>query len=88
MAANRLKAPRSLEIAFQPSPRQYELWKLLQPNYCPNCGGEIEQVLIGADPQGNPRFKPQCVRCRSQNLPQLILGGGAAGKLNLCQPAQ
>lgn len=79
MAANRLKAPRSLEIAFQPSPRQYELWKLLQPNYCPHCGGEIEQVLIGADPQGNPRFKPQCVRCHSQNLPQLILGGGAAG---------
>lgn len=87
MAANRLKPPQSLKINFQPSARQYELWKLLQPNFCPHCGGEIEQVLIGVDPHGNTRYKPQCVRCRSQNLPQLILGGGAAGK-QLCQPAQ
>lgn len=74
-----LKAPKNLTIDFKPSPRQYELWKLLQPNYCPHCGGEIEQVMIGADKFGNPRFKPQCVNCKSQDLPQLILGGGAAG---------
>ena len=79
MGANRLKAPRNLHIDFSPSPRQYELWKLLQPNYCPYCGGEVEQVLIGYDQQGNPQYKPQCVKCHSQNLPQLILGGGSAG---------
>lgn len=33
MAVNRLKAPRNVRIDFAPSPRQYELWKLLQPNY-------------------------------------------------------
>lgn len=79
MAVNRLKPPRNLRIEFKPSPRQYELWKLLQPNYCPHCGGEIEQILIGYDQQGNPQYRPQCRHCKSQNLPQLILGGGAAG---------
>lgn len=79
MAVNRLKAPRNLRIDFSPSPRQYELWKLLQPNCCPHCGGEIEQVLAGYDPQRNPQYRPRCVKCHSQNLPQLILGGGAAG---------
>lgn len=79
MAVNRLKPPKNLHIEFKPSPRQYELWKLLQPNYCPHCGGEIEQILVGYDPQRNPQYKPQCKQCRSQNLPQLILGGGAAG---------
>lgn len=79
MAANRLKAPQNLKIEFSPSPRQYELWRLLQPNYCPHCGGEIEQVLIGYDARHNPQFKPQCKQCHTQNLPQLILGGGAAG---------
>lgn len=77
MAVNRLKPPRNLRIEFKPSPRQYELWKLLQPNYCPHCGGEIEQILIGYDQQGNPQYRPQCRHCKSQNLPQLILGGGA-----------
>ena len=79
MAVNRLKAPRNVRIDFAPSPRQYELWKLLQPNYCPHCGGTIEQVFIGYDQQQNPQYKPQCTKCKTQNLPQLILGGGAAG---------
>lgn len=74
-----LKAPKNLVINFQPSPRQYELWKLLQPDYCPHCGGHIEQVLIGHDAKGNPQYKPQCDSCGSQDLAQLILGGGAAG---------
>ena len=78
MAVNKLKAPRNIHIDFSPSPRQYELWKLLQPNYCPHCGAEIEQVLVGYDQQRNPQYKPQCKHCKSQNLPQLILGGGAA----------
>lgn len=75
-----LKPPKSLVINFEPSERQYELWKLLQPDYCPHCGGHIERVLIGHDEKGNPQYKPQCVSCGSQDLAQLILGGGAAGK--------
>lgn len=81
-----LKAPTNLHIELKPSPRQYELWKMLQPDYCPHCGGHIHQVLIGHDPKGNPQYKPECMDCKSQNLPQLILGGGAAGKLHHCQP--
>ena len=79
MSYGTLKAPQNLVIDFKPSERQYELWKLLQPNYCPHCGGQIEQVYIGNDIKGNPQFKPQCNKCGSQDLPQLILGGGAAG---------
>ena len=41
MLVKGLKAPEGLTINFAPSPRQYEMWKLLQPNYCPHCGGEI-----------------------------------------------
>lgn len=37
-----LKAP-NIKIDFKPSPKQYELWKLLQPDYCPHCGGHISQ---------------------------------------------
>ena len=74
-----LKAPKNLVINLQPSPKQYELWKLLQPVFCPHCGGQIEQVLIGYDAKGNAQYKPQCNVCHSQDLPQLILGGGAAG---------
>lgn len=79
MAVNKLIPPQNVRIDFQPSPRQYELWKLLQPDYCPQCGGHIEQVLIGYDPQHNPQYKPECVKCRNRNLAQLILGGGSAG---------
>lgn len=74
-----LKPPGHLEINFTPSPRQYELWKLLQPDYCPHCGGHIIQKQIGIDRNGNPQYKPTCDTCGSQNLPQLILAGGAAG---------
>ena len=74
-----LKAPKNLVINLQPSPKQYELWKLLQPDFCPHCGGQIEQVLISYDAKGNAQYKPQCNVCHSQDLPQLILGGGAAG---------
>lgn len=79
MAVTKLRPPCNLRIDFAPSPRQYELWKLLQPDCCPYCGCEIEQALIGYDPQGNPQYKPQCKQCHSRNLPQLILGGGSAG---------
>ena len=75
----KLKAPENLHIDFSPSAKQYELWKLLQPNSCQLCNGEIEQILVGYDLQHNPRYKPQCIRCHNQDLPQLILGGGSAG---------
>ena len=87
MATNRLKAPSKLHIDFKPSAKQYELWKLLQPDFCPTCGGGIEQVLTGYDINHNPQFRPQCIKCGNHNLPQLVLGGGAAGKLH-CQPIQ
>jgi PBSX family phage terminase large subunit len=79
MASNKLKPPKSIRIEFKPSSRQYELWKLLQPDHCPHCGGKIDQVLIGRSPKRRPQYKAQCLKCHSQNLPQLILGGGAAG---------
>ena len=61
-------------IDFEPSERQYELWKYLQPNTCPHCGGSIENVFVGYDREGHPQYKPQCSKCGSQNLPQIILG--------------
>lgn len=79
MAINNLKPPTGLNINFKPSPKQYELWKLLQPDYCPKCGGHIVQVEVGKDAAGNTQYKPQCSNCGNQNLAQLILGGGAAG---------
>lgn len=79
MAANRLKPPKSLTIDFTPSAKQYQMWELLQPDYCHECGGQIEQILIGYDINGNPRYQPQCKKCGNTNLATSILGGGAAG---------
>lgn len=76
---NQLKHPGDLTINFAPSERQYELWNYLQPDHCPHCGGSIENVFVGHDREGNPQYKPQCTQCHSQDLPQIILGGGAAG---------
>nr|DAP24423.1 MAG TPA: Dam-replacing family [Caudoviricetes sp.] len=80
MNTSGLKAPTNVTIDFAPSERQYELWKLLQPDSCPHCGGHIVQKYIGTDRNGNPQYKPFCDSCGESNLPQLILGGGAAGK--------
>ena len=74
----KLRAPDNLNIDFSPSPKQYELWKLLQPE-CPLCGGAIKQHLIGHDADGNARYKPYCSECNNMNIPQMILGGGSAG---------
>ena len=74
-----LQSPRDLTIDFAPSPKQYELWKLLQPNYCPHCGGEIELKLTSYDMKGMPVHSPECKVCHSRHLPQIILGGGAGG---------
>ncbi|MFR9543936.1 MAG: phage portal protein, partial [Rikenellaceae bacterium] len=58
----KLVAPESLLIDFAPSPKQYELWKLLQPD-CPICSGEIAQRHIGYDAGGNAQYTPYCANC-------------------------
>lgn len=74
-----LKEPKNITINFSPSPKQYELWKYLQPDYCPHCGGKIVQVEAGINREGKMMYKPACGTCHTTELPQLILGGGAAG---------
>lgn len=74
----KLVAPKNLIINFQPSPKQYEVWKALMPE-CHLCGGKIEQVEYGKDPNGQPLYKPICSKCGNDNIPQSILCGGAAG---------
>lgn len=78
MAVKKLVKPKNLNIDIKPSPRQYELWKCLQPE-CPDCGGEVKNVFIGIDSHGNRKYVPECSGCHSRNIPQMILGGGAAG---------
>ncbi len=73
-----LKAPASLNINFAPSSRQYEVWKNLQPE-CPECGGEVVQTQKGVDRNGNPVYTSVCSKCQNDNIPQIILCGGAAG---------
>lgn len=73
-----LKAPSNLKIDFAPSARQYEVWKNLQPE-CPLCGGNVVQVQNGVDRNGNPTYTSVCEKCGNDNIPQIILGGGAAG---------
>lgn len=74
-----LKPPNNLVINFAPSPKQYELWQLLQPNRCNICGGEITQKKIISVRNGAADYKAVCTQCGNENLPQLILAGGAAG---------
>jgi len=74
-----LVEPRNINIEFKPSTRQYQLWNLLQPNRCPKCGGTISQQEDGTDRDGNKKYKPVCDVCGMTDIPQLILGGGAAG---------
>lgn len=44
--ATGLIPPSNLNIDFQPSSKQYEVWKCLQPE-CPICGGKIEHIENG-----------------------------------------
>lgn len=67
-----------MTINFQPSRKQMEVWKALQPE-CPECGGEIIQVPFGTDKYGRPIYHPQCSKCKATDIPQFILCGGAAG---------
>lgn len=73
MAYGVLKAPKNLVINLQPSPKQYELWKLLQPDYCPHCGGQIEQVLIGYDAKGNAQLNHNVINVNPRICLSLFL---------------
>lgn len=75
---NGLFPPQNLTVEFQPSPKQYEMWKCLEPNSCNLCGGEIIRKKE-KDHNGTPLYTPVCKDCGNDNIPQLILGGGAAG---------
>lgn len=79
MLVKGLQSPHNLVINFAPSKRQAELWNLLQPNCCPHCGGKIEISLMSYDHKGLPVYAPICQKCGSDQLPQIILGGGAGG---------
>lgn len=76
--ATGLIPPSNLNIDFQPSSKQYEVWKCLQPE-CPICGGKIEHIENGKDRNGNATYKPVCTKCGNDDIPQIILEGGAAG---------
>ena len=75
----KLVEPKSLNIKYEPSAKQYELWKCLQPNYCNKCGGKIYLRVVGEDKRGNPLYKAVCDDCGNDNIPQKILAGGSAG---------
>lgn len=75
----KLERPRGLTINFSPSERQYELWNALQPNRCDKCGGELEMRPNGIDAKGHTIYQATCAKCGNTDIPEQILGGGAAG---------
>ena len=75
----KLERPRGLTINFSPSERQYELWNALQPNRCDKCGGSLEMKANGTDAKGHPIYQATCTKCGNTDIPEQILGGGAAG---------
>lgn len=77
--ARKLYPPKGIVINFKPSERQMELWEKLQPNRCDRCGGKLEMRESGIDEHGNPVYEPTCIDCGNTDIPEQILGGGAAG---------
>jgi len=69
----KLKPPEGIKIDFKPSPKQFKIWRNLMPE-CPKCGGEVSIVL-----QEDDTNEAICRNCGNDNIPQLTLGGGAAG---------
>ena len=76
---SKLERPRGITINFSPSERQYELWNALQPNRCDKCGGELEMRPNGVDAKGHTIYQATCAKCGNTDIPEQILGGGAAG---------
>lgn len=75
----KLERPRGLTINFSPSERQYELWNALQPNRCDVCGSPLEMRPNGIDAKGHTIYQATCTHCGNTDIPEQILGGGAAG---------
>lgn len=75
----KLEAPRGLVINFKPSERQYELWNALQPGVCDRCHGKLEMRPYGTDAKGHTMYRATCTKCGNTDIPEIILGGGAAG---------
>lgn len=75
----KLERPRGLTINFSPSERQYELWNALQPNRCDKCGSTLEMRPCGLDAKGRAIYQATCTKCGNTDIPEQILGGGAAG---------
>lgn len=76
--ARQLSKPTHLKFDFKPSARQYEVWRSVQPE-CHICGAKIHYVTSGFDKNGNEEYKPVCTGCGNENIPRIILSGGAAG---------
>lgn len=75
---NGLYPPQNLSINLKTSPKQTELWNTLQPNCCDKCGGEIERKRIDSA-ENIVEYRPVCQKCGNDDIPQMVLGGGAAG---------
>lgn len=75
----KLERPRGLTINFKPSERQYELWNALQPARCDKCGGRIEMRPYSFDARGHQMYRATCTQCGNTDIPEQVLGGGAAG---------
>lgn len=75
----KLEAPHGLVINFKPSERQYELWNALQPARCDKCGGKIEMRPYSFDAKGHQMYRATCTKCGNTDIPEQVLGGGAAG---------
>lgn len=75
----KLEKPKGLQINFTPSERQYELWNALQPNHCDKCGGKLVMKESGYDRHGHATYQATCENCGNTDIPEQILGGGAAG---------
>lgn len=82
----KLERPHGLTINFRPSERQYEVWRALQPGVCDICGSPLEMRPHGVDAKGHTLYQATCTKCNNTDIPEIILGGGAAGKLIRCQP--
>jgi len=68
-----------IDIVFKPSQRQQQVWDALSPDRCDLCGGRLEMAVRGDDGQGHVIYEPACRECGNRDIPEVVLGGGAAG---------
>lgn len=79
----KLQKPQGLTINFQPSAKQFEVWKAIQPGKC-ECGGDLEMRPNGFDSKGHQLYKATCKQCGSTDIPEQVLIGGSAGGGKAC----